>query len=66
MLLLAACTGLLLLKLVQRKITAHMRPPHLQTTPETASDLMYRTLDGEVQHLSSTKGQVVFLDLWGT
>jgi thiol-disulfide isomerase/thioredoxin len=23
-------------------------------------------LDGEQQHLSATKGQVVFLDLWGT
>jgi thiol-disulfide isomerase/thioredoxin len=66
LILLAACTGMLFVKLVQRKITAHMRPPHLQSTPETASDLMYRTLDGEVQHLSSTKGQVVFLDLWGT
>jgi thiol-disulfide isomerase/thioredoxin len=45
---------------------AHMQPPHLQRVPEAASDLIYRTLDGEPQHLDSSKGQVVFLDLWGT
>ena len=43
-----------------------MRPPHLQLQPGPASDLTYRTLDGIPQLLSSTKGQVVFLDLWGT
>jgi thiol-disulfide isomerase/thioredoxin len=43
-----------------------MRPPHLQRSPEVASDLVYRTLDGEQQRLSAEKGQVVFLDLWGT
>ncbi|GGA65387.1 thioredoxin [Edaphobacter acidisoli] len=43
-----------------------MRPPNLQRQPEAASDLIYRTLDGEQQHLAATKGQVVFLDLWGT
>jgi thiol-disulfide isomerase/thioredoxin len=32
----------------------------------SADDLVYSTLDGEVEHLSSAKGQVVFLDLWGT
>jgi thiol-disulfide isomerase/thioredoxin len=63
---LAGCAGLLFFKLVQRKIAAHLQPPHLQRQSEAASDLMYRTLDGEQQHLASTKGQVVFLDLWGT
>lgn len=43
-----------------------MRPPTLQREPEAASDMMYRTLDGEVEHLLATKGQVVFLNLWGT
>lgn len=43
-----------------------MQPPHLLREPEGASDLTFRTLDGEVEHLSASKGQVVFLDLWGT
>ena len=66
LLLLAGCTGLLLFKFVQRRIAANMQPPHLQLRPEVASDLVYRTLNGEQQHLSATKGRVVFLDLWGT
>jgi thiol-disulfide isomerase/thioredoxin len=64
--LLAAASALLIFKLVQYRVAAHMRPPHLQLQPEPASDLTYRTLDGIPQLLSSTKGQVVFLDLWGT
>lgn len=64
--LLAACTGLLVFKFAQYKIAARMQPPHLQIQPEPASDLLYRTLDGIPQHLSSNKGKVVFLDLWGT
>jgi thiol-disulfide isomerase/thioredoxin len=64
--LLAAASALLVFKLVQYRVAAHMRPPHLQLQPESASDLTYRTLDGTPQLLSSNKGQVVFLDLWGT
>jgi thiol-disulfide isomerase/thioredoxin len=64
--LLAACSALVLFKLVQHKVAKNMRPPHLKLSPEPASDLTYRTLDGTPQTLSSTKGQVVFLDLWGT
>ena len=66
LLLLAATTGLLIFKLVQRKIASKVQPPHLHMQPEPASDLPYQTLDGTPQHLSSNKGQVVFLDLWGT
>lgn len=66
LILLAACAGLLLFKLVQHRIATTMQPPHLQLQPEPAGDLLYSTLDGQPQHLSSTKGQVVFLDLWGT
>jgi thiol-disulfide isomerase/thioredoxin len=66
LLMLAAATALLVFKLVQRRVAAHMRPPHLKLSLEPASDLVYRTLDGAPQQLSSTKGQVVFLDLWGT
>ncbi len=65
-LVLAAATGLLFFKFVQHKIAARIQPPHLQLQPEPASDLLYQTLDGAPQHLSSNKGQVVFLDLWGT
>jgi thiol-disulfide isomerase/thioredoxin len=64
--LVSACAGLLLFKLAERKVAAKMQPPHLERQPEAASDLTFRTLDGEVQHLSASKGQVVFLDLWGT
>ena len=66
LILLAATSALVIFKLAQYKVTARMRPPHLQFQPENASDLTYRTLDGTPQNLSSNKGQVVFLDLWGT
>jgi thiol-disulfide isomerase/thioredoxin len=62
----AAATGLLIFKLIQHRVTAHMQPPHLRLQPEPASDLTYRTLDGTPQQLTAIKGQVVFLDLWGT
>ena len=64
--LLTAATGFLVFKLVEHKVAARMRAPRLQFQPEPASNLTYRTLDGTPQLLSSNKGQVVFLDLWGT
>jgi thiol-disulfide isomerase/thioredoxin len=66
LILLAAASALLVFKLVQYRVAARMRPPHLHLQPEPASDLPYLTLDGAPQQLSSNKGQVVFLDLWGT
>lgn len=63
---LAACIGLIGFNFVKRRIAANIQPPHLQRRPEAPTDFIYRTLDGEQQHLASTKGQVVFLDLWGT
>jgi thiol-disulfide isomerase/thioredoxin len=63
---LAACIGLIGFEFVKRRIAANIQPPHLQRLSEAASDFTYRTLDGEPRHLASTKGQVVFLDLWGT
>lgn len=63
---LAVCVCLILFKTVQHRIAVNMRPPHLQLQPEVASDLTYRTLDGQQRHLAATKGQVVFLNLWGT
>ena len=64
--LLAVCAGLILFKTAEHMVSARMKAPHLVSHPEPASDMVYRTLDGEQQHLSATKGQVVFLDLWGT
>lgn len=64
--LLAACAAVGLWTLAQRKIEARMRAPMLERQPEAASDLVYRTLDGQVEHLSAAKGHVVFLNLWGT
>jgi thiol-disulfide isomerase/thioredoxin len=64
--LLAAFSGLALFKLVQHKVARDLHPPHLKLSPESASELPYRTLDGTPQQLSAAKGQVVFLDLWGT
>ena len=66
LILLTAASALLIFKLVQYKVAARMRPPHLRLHPEPASELTYRTLDGDPHNLSSNKGQVVFLDLWGT
>ena len=60
----AAC--FLFFKFVEQRVAANMQPPHLEIQIEPASDLVYRTLSGQEQHLSAQKGQVVFLDLWGT
>jgi thiol-disulfide isomerase/thioredoxin len=53
-------------KFFQHRIAAREHAPHLQLRPEPASDLIFRTLDGQPQHLLPTNHQVVFLDLWGT
>ena len=52
--------------LILHRIASRMMTPRLAASAEAPDDLAYRTLDGAEQHLSSTKGQVVFLDLWGT
>jgi len=59
LILLAAASALLVFKLVQDRVAARMKPPHLRLQPEPASELTYRTLDGTPQTLSSSKGQVV-------
>ena len=64
--LLVVITGFVFLKFVVHKIATNEQPPHLVYNPQPAPDLVYRTLDGQPLHLSSTKGKVVFLDLWGT
>jgi len=64
--LVAAFGALLLFKLAENRVSARMKPPLLMRAPEPASDLVYRTMDGQEQHLSATRGKVVFLNLWGT
>jgi thiol-disulfide isomerase/thioredoxin len=69
LILIAAVAGSLALlgfKFFQHRIAAHEHAPHLRIHPEPASDLVFRTLDGQPQHLLPTNHQVVFLDLWGT
>jgi thiol-disulfide isomerase/thioredoxin len=70
--LLVACVALagsivfLGLDVAAHHVASRMRAPHLQSLPQPAPDLIYRTLDGRQQHLLPTNRQVVFLDLWGT
>ena len=61
-----ASLALLGFKLIQHRIAAREHAPHLQFHPEPASDLVFRTLDGQPQHLLPINKQVVFVDLWGT
>jgi len=61
-----ASVALLGFKLVQHHIAANEHAPHLRMHPEPATDLTFRTLDGQPQHLLPTNNRVVFLDLWGT
>ena len=53
-------------KYFQHRLAANAHAPHLKISPEPASDLVFRTLDGQPQHLLPTNHQVVFVDLWGT
>ncbi len=66
--LLLICCGVALLgyRLVVDRIAARMQAPALAVAPQTQAELVYSTLDGKVDRLSATRGQVVFLDLWGT
>jgi thiol-disulfide isomerase/thioredoxin len=64
--LVAASVALLGFKLIAHRIAAREHAPRLHFHPEPASDLVFRTLDGQPQHLLPTNHQVVFLDLWAT
>jgi len=66
LILLAGCAGIALLKFAEHHVVSRMQPPPLKIEPEAASDMVYRTLDGQPEHLTANKGQVVFLNLWGT
>ena len=52
--------------LVQRRIALNEKAPQLIRRKQAAEDFSFRTLDGALIHLSSKKGKVVFVDLWGT
>lgn len=55
-----------LFKLVEHNIASRLAPPVLQQESIRAPDMIYRTLDGRLASVSSGKGKVVFLNLWGT
>ena len=60
------CAGAGFLGLAVHRIASRMQAPALRSEPKAGADLVYRTLDGNVQHLSDNRGHVVFLNLWGT
>ena len=62
----SASVLLVAFKFFQHRIAAREHAPHLQLHPEPATDLVFRTLDGQPQHLLPIHHQVVFVDLWGT
>ncbi len=62
----ATCVIVTGFKFFQHRIAANEHAPNLQFHPEPASDLVFRTLDGQPQHLLPINHQVVFVDLWGT
>jgi thiol-disulfide isomerase/thioredoxin len=52
--------------LAARRVAGRMQPPRLARIDQPASDLVYTTLDGRAEHLAGSRGEVVFLNLWGT
>lgn len=64
--LIGASAVLIGFKFITHRIAAREHVPHLEIQPEPASDLIFRTLDGQPQHLLPIHNQVVFVDLWGT
>jgi thiol-disulfide isomerase/thioredoxin len=53
-------------RFLEHRLRERMQPPVLESQPQPAVDLVYRTLNGQERHLADAKGQVVFLNLWGT
>jgi thiol-disulfide isomerase/thioredoxin len=65
-LLVVGATAMVAWHFVQRRIALNEKAPHLVRMQQAAEDFDFRTLDGALVHLSSEKGKVVFVDLWGT
>jgi thiol-disulfide isomerase/thioredoxin len=63
---LAAVLGIAFFKAATHRVASRLTPPTLERETKIVPDLAYRTLDGELHHVSESKGKVVFLDLWGT
>lgn len=63
---LAVLAGIGFFKYAAHRVASRLAPPLLQRESKIVPDLAYRTLDGEVHHVSESKGKIVFLDLWGT
>jgi thiol-disulfide isomerase/thioredoxin len=51
---------------IQHRIALNEQAPGLVRINQSADDFPFRTLDGNIEHLSAKKGKVVFVDLWGT
>jgi thiol-disulfide isomerase/thioredoxin len=51
---------------LQRRIALNEKAPRLVRINQPAEDFGFRSLDGALMHLSSKRGKVVFVDLWGT
>ena len=62
----AAALGLF--KMAERHVAQQLAPPDLQpfNPPRPLPYLSFTGLDGKVLPISSLRGKVVFLDLWGT
>ena len=65
-LLVLMCAAAAFLGMVLHGVSERMHAPQLASEPQVAGDVLYRTLNGQVQRLSDNKGHVVFLNLWGT
>lgn len=62
----AVLAGVGFFKYATHRVASRLAPPPLQRESKIVPDLAYRTLDGDLHHISESKGKVVFLDLWGT
>ena len=62
----ALIAGIGFFKYATHRVASRMAPPLLQRETKVVPDLAYRTLDGQLHHISESKGKIVFLDLWGT
>lgn len=62
----AVLAGIGFFKYATHRVASRLAPPLLHRESKIVPDLAYRTLDGQLHHVSESKGKIVFLDLWGT
>ncbi len=58
--------GFAFVKLLEHRIAGHAYAPKLVFHPQPGPDFAFRTLDGEPQRLTGSKGKAVVVNLWGT